>query len=120
MEFSINMNTYSKYWHGMSDPALLGVLGNFIRKTRLRQNKTQQSLAEAAGINRSTLVQIEKGKGGTLLSLVQILRALEQLQLLEVFDIQQEISPLQLAEMEMKQRKRAGRNKPLTKPESTW
>lgn len=64
-----------KYWHAMSDPAILEVMGNFIQQTRLQQNKTQQQVATAAGINRSTLVQIEKGGGGTLLSFIQILRA---------------------------------------------
>ena len=76
-----------KYWHAMSDPAMLEQLGEFVKQTRLQQNKTQQQVATAAGINRSTMVQIEKGAGGTLLSLIQILRALEQLQIFEHFDL---------------------------------
>ena len=48
-----------KYWHAMSEPALLELLGKFIQQTRLQQNKTQQQVATAAGINRSTMVQIE-------------------------------------------------------------
>ncbi|MFN5546581.1 MAG: helix-turn-helix transcriptional regulator, partial [Bacteroidota bacterium] len=61
----------------MSDPAMLERLGEFVKQTRLQQNKTQQQVATAAGINRSTMVQIEKGAGGTLLSFIQILRALQ-------------------------------------------
>lgn len=38
-----------KYWHAMSDPAILEVLGNFIQQIRLQQNKTQQQVATAAG-----------------------------------------------------------------------
>ncbi len=48
-----------KYWHAMSDPAILVLLGEYIQQTRLQQNKTQQQIATAAGINRSTVVQIE-------------------------------------------------------------
>jgi len=60
-------------WYAMSDPAILEVLGNFIKQTRLQQNKTQQQVAEAAGINRSTMGQVENGGGDTLLSFIQIL-----------------------------------------------
>lgn len=103
-----------RYWHAMSDPAILEVLGSFIQKTRLQQNKTQQDVAKVAGINRSTLIQIEKGSGGTLLSFIQILRALEQLHLLQSFEVRQELSPLQLAQIELKKRLRAS-----SKPDST-
>lgn len=115
------MNKDLNYWYAMSDPAAIEVLGAFIRKTRLMQNRTQQEVSEAAGINRSTLVQLEKGNGGTMLSFIQILRALRQLQLLEIFEVKQELSPLQLAEIEKKKRQRA-RSKQFqnNKPKSTW
>jgi transcriptional regulator with XRE-family HTH domain len=112
-----------KYWHAMSDPALLELLGKFIQQTRLRQNKTQQQVATAAGINRSTMVQIENGGGGTMLSFIQILRALEQLQLFQNFEInQQQLSPLQLAKLEQKKRQRASATKEIQikKPKSDW
>lgn len=84
-----------KYWHAISNSALLEQLGDFIQHTRLQQNKTQQQVATDAGINRSTMVQIENGGGGTLLSFIQILRVLEQLQLFQHFEIkQQQLSPL--------------------------
>jgi transcriptional regulator with XRE-family HTH domain len=115
------MESDIKYQYGMSDPAILNMLGDFIRKTRLNQNRTQQEVSAAAGINRSTLVQMEKGSGGNMLSLIQILRVLEQLHLLYAFEIKQEISPLQLAEMEIKMRKRARRKQPTEdKPKSDW
>lgn len=109
-------------WHAMSDPAILEKLGVFIQQTRLQQNKTQQELAVAAGINRSTLVQIEKGSGGNLLSLIQILRALGQLELLQNFEIAKLISPLQLAKLEQKKRQRARSKQHGTKSEtkSEW
>lgn len=111
-----------KYWHAMSDPAILEVLGNFIQQIRLQQNKTQQQVATAAGINRSTIVQIEKGGGGTLLSFIQILRALEQLQVFQSFEVKQELSPLQLAKIDQKKRQRAStrKNTVIEKPKSDW
>ena len=112
-----------KYCHAMSDPALLELLGKFIQQTRLQQNKTQQHVATAAGINRSTMVQIENGGGGTMLSFLQILRALEQLELLQHFEIKQlQISPLQLAKLEHNKRKRASTKKDTQnkKPKSDW
>ena len=111
-----------KYWHAMSDPAMLEQLGEVIKQTRLQQNKTQQQVATAAGINRSTMVQIEKGGGGTLISFIQILRALEQLQIFEHFEIKQQFSPLQLAKLEQNKRQRASTKKDTQnkKPKSDW
>ena len=111
-----------KYWHALSDPAILEQLGEFVKQTRLQQNKTQQEVAIAAGINRSTMVQIEKGAGGTLLSFVQVLRALEQLQIFEHFEIKQQFSPLQLAKLEQNKRQRASTKKDsqTKKTKSDW
>jgi transcriptional regulator with XRE-family HTH domain len=116
------MEKTNKYWHAMSDPAILELLGKFIQQTRLQQNKTQQQVATAAGINRSTMVQIEKGGGGTLISFIQIVRALEQLHLFQNFEIRQQLSPLQLAKMDQQKRQRASNKKTtgMGKPKSDW
>lgn len=116
------MENANKYWYAMSDPAILEVLGNFLKQARLQQNKTQQQVAAAAGINRSTLVQVENGGGGTVLSLIQILRALEQLHLFQHFEARQQISPLQLAKIDQKKRLRASKKKEqqTAKPKSEW
>jgi len=111
------------YWHAMSDHALLEIIGKFIQQTRLQQNKTQQQVATAAGVNRSTLVQIENGGSVTMLSLVQILRALGQLQLFQNFEVKQpQLSPLQVAKLEQNKRQKASRKKEnLTeKSKSDW
>ena len=120
--YHLMMEKDNKYWHAMSDPAIMEVLGRFIQQVRLQQNKTQQEVAKAAGINRSTLVQLEKGAGGTMLSFIQVLRALEQLHLLQYFEVRQELSPLQLAKIEQKKRVRASSKKEDsgTKPKSDW
>ena len=79
------MEKVNNIWSESSDSALQAMLGQFIQQSRIRQNKSQQQVASAAGINRSTLSQIENGRGGTLLSLIQILRVLDQLSFLKVF-----------------------------------
>ena len=94
----------------MSNSALLELIGLYIKDSRLKQNKTQQQVAESAGVNRSTIVLLEKGSGGTLSSLIQVLRALQQLHILEIFKVEQILSPLQLAKLEKNKRQRASRN----------
>jgi transcriptional regulator with XRE-family HTH domain len=116
------MKNKKEYWHALSDPAIMQKLGEYIHHNRLEQNKTQQEISMAAGVNRSTLVQVEKGKGGTLLSLIQIIRALEKLEIFESFEVVQQFSPLQLAKLEHKKRQRASA-KPSSdseSPKSDW
>ncbi len=104
------MENSNKDWFAMSDPAILSMLGDFLQHTRLAQNKTQQEVASAAGIHRSTLVQIEAGGGGTLLSFIQVMRALQQLHLFGYFEVRQQISPLQLAKwISRKEKEPAGK-----------
>ncbi len=97
-------------WYSMTDSAILIQIGRFTQNSRLQQNKTQHQLAEEAGISRSTISQLELGKGATLLSLIKILRVLGQLAVLQGFEIEQKISPLKLAKLEQQKRKRARKN----------
>jgi len=98
--------SYNK-WDSMSDKALVMHISSFIKHHRMEQNKTQEVLAKAAGISRSTLSLLERGETVTLATLIQVLRVLDKLYVLEVFSVQQDISPLMLAKMEKDKRKRA-------------
>ena len=91
----------------MSDSTILKTLGAFIRETRLRQNKTQENVAIAAGVKRMTLVRIEKGGGGTMATFIRLLRSLEQFHVLNQFMIPSPVSPLKLAKLEQDKRQRA-------------
>ena len=115
----VNTNTN---WLSLSDRAIIKVIGEYIKYHRLQQNKTQMQLANIAGVNRWTLTQIENGEAITLLSLIQILRALNQLQIFEIFRVEQEISPIELAKIEQKKRKRARTKNeiPDNKTKSDW
>ncbi|MFN6378779.1 MAG: helix-turn-helix domain-containing protein [Flavobacteriales bacterium] len=95
----------NKNIHENSDIALVEMIGNFVKHTRIAQRKTQDDLATIAGLNRWTISQIEKGQTINLRSLIQVLRALDQLQVLEVFLVKDEIGPIEYAKMML-------RNKP--------
>jgi transcriptional regulator with XRE-family HTH domain len=114
-------NSYHN-WHAMSDQALAAHIGRFVKEKRMEMNKTQDALAHAAGISRSTLSLLEKGETVTLATLLQVLRVLDQLHVLDVFTLKETISPMQLAKMEMKKRKRASgaRNSSSSSSDSTW
>ena len=104
-----------------SDNAIVETMGGFIKHHRLEQNKTQSQLALEAGINRSTLSEFEKGQRANIITFIQLLRALNLLYLLDQFKVQQELSPIQLAELAQEKRKRASKvSKTQKKPKSTW
>lgn len=107
-------------WNSMSDKALSEHIGRFIKEKRMELNKTQEALAHDAGISRSTLSLLEKGETVTLSTLLQILRVLDQLHILDVFSVQPTISPIQLAKIELEKRKRASGTTPAPTKKSTW
>jgi len=97
----------------MSDVAIVHQVGSYLKHIRLQQNKTQHQLAELAGLNRWTISQVEKGESITLTSLVQILRALDILYVLNDFEVSNEVSPLEYAKLKRQQKQRArGKNSP--------
>lgn len=104
-----------------SDDNILQEIGQFVRHHRLNQNKTQADLAREAGINRTTLSDLELGRRCQILTLIQILRTLEQLDALNTFEIDRRPSPIELAKQELNARKRASRSKPADdQPSSDW
>lgn len=107
-------------WVSMSDRALAEHIGGFVRYHRLEQNKTQDNVAHAAGISRSTLSLLERGETVTLATLIRVLRVLDQLQVMEAFVVQESISPLVMAKLEQGKRKRASGGKKNDPDKSDW
>jgi DNA-binding XRE family transcriptional regulator len=103
-------------WAQMSDVAIVKQIGSYIKHVRMQQNKTQAQLAKMAGLNRWTISQIENEESITLMSLIQILRALDSLYVLNAFEVSDEISPLEYAKLKKKQKVRV-RNKPSKIPD---
>ncbi len=104
----------------MSDQTLAAHIGDFVKHCRLEQNKTQDVLSREAGISRSTLSLLERGETVTLATFIQVLRVLDQLQVMDAFVIHQSISPLALAKEEQEKRKRARNTKTNNPEEPNW
>ncbi len=115
----MNDKSYTN-WNSKSDKALAEHIGQFVKEKRMEQNKTQEALANAAGISRSTLSLLERGETVTLATFLQVLRVLDQLQVLEAFTIPVSFSPIQIAKLEMKKRKRVSGRNDSNKTTSDW
>lgn len=92
---------------GMSDKAIIKELGRRVKRKRLEQNLTQQEIADIAGISRPTVSDLERGNPFEILTLIQVLRALDALVEIDLFLPDPGISPLQLARLRGKERQRA-------------
>lgn len=114
------MENTNNNWIEMSDRAIVNTIGAFIKQQRLKINKTQAQLSTEAGVNRWTLGQIENGEPVTMISLIQIMRALDILYLFDGFTIKQEISPLELAKLEQNKRQRASSSASDTSNQTDW
>ena len=90
----------------MTNKALLQYVGKQMQQMRINERLSQQQLAERAGVSRSTITQVENGKGMKMESIIAMLRALNKLELLNNFETQALISPLLIAKQEGKNPKR--------------
>jgi len=104
-----------------SDKYIAKELGHRIKALRLQKNITQKELAEAATLSLNSIKFIESGRG-KLSSLIAVLRELDALDHLNNFIPEISISPIQLAKMQGRVRKRASgqRLKSQTTDESEW
>lgn len=109
----------------LADVTIQSRIGARLRQARLKQDVTQQSLAEAAGVSLSSLKKIEKGEIGSFDSLLRLLRTLGLLDILQPLVDEEQLSPNEYYELvhaaRTKSRKRAaGKIQPSNKEESTW
>jgi transcriptional regulator with XRE-family HTH domain len=110
-----------KDWESMSDPAVLREIGKLLKRLRLNQNRSQEEIATRAGLDRSTISQMENGRPASMMTFVQVLRAIGKMELLNAFSAEPQISPLQLAKLKGKQRERASADNDTTeKGGSEW
>jgi transcriptional regulator with XRE-family HTH domain len=106
-------------WHSLSDQAIVRELGLAIRQMRLQANLTQQEVASKAGLDRVTISKLENGGSASLITLIQILRVVDQLDVLNAIHEGGSTSPLQAAKLQGKTRQRV-RNKKNENPENNW
>jgi transcriptional regulator with XRE-family HTH domain len=98
-------------WYAMTDQEILQELVNRIRKKRLMVNLTQKELALKAGIHFNSVVRFERGKTISLLTFIQILRVLNELDGLNTFMPDPGISPVQLLKLKGKEKMRASKTR---------
>ncbi|GHT39879.1 hypothetical protein FACS189437_04540 [Bacteroidia bacterium] len=99
-----------KFNYSMNNEVILKTLGRQIKQMRLNKNLTQTQLAKSAGISRSAISQLENKGIATMNSFVQILRALEKIEILNYFITEAPVSPIQIAKLRGKIRQRASGN----------
>jgi transcriptional regulator with XRE-family HTH domain len=107
-------------FYSMADKGIEIELGNRLKSLRLRKNITQQELAEATTLSLNAVKALEKGRG-KLSTLIAVLRELGALQELDNLIPAATVSPLQLAKMQGKKRRRAsGSRSSAGESESEW
>lgn len=109
----------------LADEMILSKIGQNLKAVRLKQNITQQRLAEDAGVSLSTVKKIENGEIRSFESLLRVLRMLGKLEVLQPLMEEEQLSPSEYYEMVNKaskaQRKRAASSKHKEeKEEPTW
>ena len=109
----------------LTDMLICQKIGEKLRAVRLKQNITQQSLAEAANVSLSTVKKIEKGEIRSFDALLRMLRTLGKLEVLQQLVEEEQLSPSEYYNMmqasKANQRKRAvGKLKNTKQEESAW
>lgn len=106
----------------VSDSALLSLMGETVKKRRISARLTQSQVAERAHVALSAVGNIERGKSCALSTLVQVLRTLNALDLLEPFYREEPISPRAIAQYEKNHpaRQRVRNKNTEIIPESEW
>ena len=110
----------------LADATILNRIGSHLKKVRLRQNITQQSLADASGVSLSSLKKIEKGDIASFDSLLRVLRTLGKLDVLHPLVDEEQMSPSEYYELvhsarHKHQRQRAvGQLNHRNREESAW
>ena len=95
----------------MADQAILSALGSRLARIRLNQNVSQAALAELAGVTPLTVHNIESGANANMRSVIRVMRALGIAGNLEAAFPELPVSPIQAAEREARQRRKASGNR---------
>lgn len=95
----------------LTDKEVLERIGARLKELRISQNVKQKDLAERSGLSNFSISQMETGHNTSLQSLIQVLRALGQLEMLEPLLREREIDAAVLARFieSQPQRKRVSR-----------
>ncbi|MCM1532442.1 MAG: helix-turn-helix domain-containing protein [Ruminococcus flavefaciens] len=111
--------------YSLADTQIERLIGEKLKTVRLKQNLTQESVAQEAQVSLSTVKKIERGEIGSFDAFLRLLRTLGKLDVLQPLIEEEELSPNEYYELvnnaKKKTRKRAtGTFKPKRQEESEW
>ena len=110
-------------WYAQTNDAIMRQMGTKLKELRIEKNMKQSELADASGVSVFTISSVENGKTTSLLTIVQLLRALEHLDYLDSFFQEETISPIAYAKL-LKNNKKKVRVKSsstnINKGDSEW
>ena len=109
----------------LTDIELCNRIGVKMKTVRLKQNMSQDELADKSGVSISTIKRMEEGEVKTLESLIRILRTLGKLDIFIPLVNEEQLSPNEYYELTNKankhKRKRASKGYKIeNKEESEW
>ena len=109
----------------LTDIEICDRIGVKIKTVRLKQNMSQEELANKSGVSISTIKRMEEGEVKTLESLIRILRTLGKLDIFIPLVEEEQLSPNEYYELTNKankhKRKRASKGYKIeNKEESEW
>ena len=82
-----------------TNDAIMRQIGSKLKELRIEKNMKQAELADASGVSIFTISSVENGKTTSLLTIVQLLRALGHLDYLDSFFQEQTVSPIAYAKL---------------------
>jgi transcriptional regulator with XRE-family HTH domain len=79
---------------GRTNEELVAAVCHALRDMRKKQGISQEELSRRSGVDRVTISRTEKGRPASLLTVIQLLRGLGQLDLLNTIIITDNITPI--------------------------
>lgn len=105
---------------GWSDEAILDAIGSRLRTERLNRNLTAEDVADRAGVSALTVYNVERGGNPSLRTLIRILRALDLVGRIDALLPETPVSPIQLARLQGRRRRRATGSRGRDRSEDQW
>jgi len=82
----------------MTNEEILKKIGAKLKEIRIESNMKQRELSEKSGLSMFSISQIETGHNTSVLSLIQVLKVLNRMDMLEPFLKEREVDPELLAQ----------------------
>ena len=109
--------------YAQANDAIMRQIGSKLKELRIEKNMKQAELSDASGVSVFTISSVENGKTTSLLTSVQLLRALEHLDYLDSFFQEETVSPIAYAKLFKNNKKKIrvkSSNTEINKGDSEW